>query len=715
LQQNLLKKLAILSLIGGTLSAQNATMTNTDGLTLNVNFGGWSGDYFAELFVPPADGYAVSIDFGIADLPDVSGGSMSVAIFAANYPWDDIDEENIADTSPDCWLGYFNNNDTLGITGNNWVFGGINALVEADSGYQYDPLGEQLWPANGFATIPLQPNDADEDTVTLDLENSAFGPFYFEWAEPFIVVVKLTGFEDQTDQSEYRVGFLSGNFPLDPPPSLKFYNTISAPNGRTGINDWGWHIRSYIWDWSVHVEYASGPPPYRIELEQLPVTLTSITRVVTARILPEQPSGDHTVVQANLHYSVDGQTHDVLMEYHEAMYLGILPAQTESVTMEYWVTIELANGHTLVSDTKTYSVFFPDGAMLFVYDAEDLMASTAQYLYNRDLPMEFTHDMDMWEARFGPITPELVEHYELIYHVMGGGPANDARLYSDIYTEWLDQGTNDYPKRLMISGQDYGAISGYADTTFPADAFENHYLGIETLGPQDVTYGDPIASINDAYPVDAVENNLLTGLLSTYAGDSLQLYHDPFRELGFPNWVDNLTPSSGTVCFTDPGFNDAAMAVYNSGEGWKTAFWALDPLALSYYAPSDTTSMYHWALEAVGNPVAPTFEWFGPRTQVNIEHPPQTPARTNLHKNYPNPFNPVTTIAYELDMDTEVSLKVFNLLGQEVVSLVESPQKAGTYSIEWRGVNGDGKQLPSGVYFYTLDGELPLNPENDIT
>lgn len=678
-------------------------MSWTSGLTINTNFGGWTGDYFAELFIPPTDGFINSIDLNMSDLPNVTGGSLSIAIYAAEYPWDEIDEEEIADIVPGSWLGYYENNDTLGISGDNWVLGGINGLEGADSSFRYDPLGEKLWPEFGFYTLDLHPNEADQDTVTLDMENSAFGPFYFEWGQPFMVVVKVQGFEDQDDGMDYRTGFFAGVFHHTPQPCLKFYNTLANPDGRTGANDWGWHIRSYVWDWSLNVMFT-GDPYYYIDLEQLPTTLNMQTRVVTARILPEHPTGDHAVVNATLHYSVSNEASQVPMEYHEGMYLGLLPAQDGGMDVAYWVTIDLANGHTLTSETLTYSIFDPDGAMLFVYDAEDMAASLAQYWYNLGFPDEFTHDMDMWEARFGPITSGLIEHYEVIYHVMGGGPVNDARLYSDVYSEWLSQGTEESPKRLAISGQDYGVISGYADTTFPADAFENHYLGIEILGPQDVTYGDPLTSTTDAYAIDAVENDPLSGFLWDYAGDSLQLYHDPYRELGFINWVDNLTPSSGTVCFTDPGFSDAATAVYNSGDGWKTAFWALDPLALSYYVPGDTSRMHHWAVEAVGNPMAPTIEWFGPRTQPSASDPQtdQLPVAFKLHHNYPNPFNPTTTIAYDLPFQASVKLHIFDVLGRKIVTLVEDVQAAGNYSITWEGVDHLGCSVSSGVYYCTL-------------
>jgi hypothetical protein len=68
-----------------------------------------------------------------------------------------------------------------------------------------------------------------------------------------------------------------------------------------------------------------------------------------------------------------------------------------------------------------------------------------------------------------------------------------------------------------------------------------------------------------------------------------------------------------------------------------------------------------------------------------------------LFQNYPNPFNPSTTIEFDLPKSSEVSLKVFNILGEEVTALVSERLSTGSYSYEW-----DAGKLASGVYLYRV-------------
>ena len=68
----------------------------------------------------------------------------------------------------------------------------------------------------------------------------------------------------------------------------------------------------------------------------------------------------------------------------------------------------------------------------------------------------------------------------------------------------------------------------------------------------------------------------------------------------------------------------------------------------------------------------------------------------------PNPFNPTTTIAYEVPEQTHITLTVYNLLGQEVVRLVDQVQAAGRYEAIWNGTNITGAGVASGIYLYRI-------------
>jgi hypothetical protein len=80
------------------------------------------------------------------------------------------------------------------------------------------------------------------------------------------------------------------------------------------------------------------------------------------------------------------------------------------------------------------------------------------------------------------------------------------------------------------------------------------------------------------------------------------------------------------------------------------------------------------------------------------------PERYELLQNYPNPFNPATTISYALPRDSQVTLTLFNTLGQCVGELVRTVQPAGFYHIPWRPT------LASGVYFYRLEAVAAALP-----
>ena len=83
-----------------------------------------------------------------------------------------------------------------------------------------------------------------------------------------------------------------------------------------------------------------------------------------------------------------------------------------------------------------------------------------------------------------------------------------------------------------------------------------------------------------------------------------------------------------------------------------------------------------------------------------------TPREFALHQNFPNPFNPDTTIKYDLAESADVTLQIYNVLGQVVRTLVASEaQNAGRYQIRWNGMDDRGVSVSSGIYFYQISAD----------
>jgi hypothetical protein len=115
---------------------------------------------------------------------------------------------------------------------------------------------------------------------------------------------------------------------------------------------------------------------------------------------------------------------------------------------------------------------------------------------------------------------------------------------------------------------------------------------------------------------------------------------------------------------------------------------------------------YYYKLTAVdnsGNESAPTDEvmaFIGNILRVNEDN--AVIERFELEQNYPNPFNPSTTIPYSLANNTNVTITIYDLMGKEVIRLVDGFREAGEYNITWNGKDIFSRSVASGVYYYYL-------------
>ena len=74
------------------------------------------------------------------------------------------------------------------------------------------------------------------------------------------------------------------------------------------------------------------------------------------------------------------------------------------------------------------------------------------------------------------------------------------------------------------------------------------------------------------------------------------------------------------------------------------------------------------------------------------------PKKYTLHPNRPNPFNPSTTIRYDLPEAAHVKIKIYNMMGKEIASLFEGIMSAGSHEVMWNGRDGADQQVASGIY-----------------
>jgi len=659
---------------------------------------GWTGDYFLQYYANEIDeGILKSIRINLSDLPDTSGGSLTIWIVDSHYNWPEINTTNLVGDST-AWLGYFNT--TNGIspfceTGN-WIHGKINQIGYLDR--QYNPLGNNLWPSVEGMTIPVTPATEDRMSLNIDLESLTGQTLYITTCDTFMILIRLNGFPAGADSRKYRFGSAAGSISHEPLPGLQFFDITAHPNGRLGQQDLGWYILPYAFDWRCAVEIAGDIRPKILEITQLKTTLSTDPQEVNVRLMAYNHCDWTSYDSVILRYSVnDGYYSGVQMSMtpdDTLSYFGSIPGFDVESRISYKAEVFHSSGLIIESPVLSYRIFSPIEKTLFFYDNDGLSSETADSFYFKSTGDLKIPSHDFWQATDGPVFGELIDHYQTVVHVMGSGPANQPDDIGAIYKTWLEGATAIAPRYLFISGQDYGYISDFKDTTFVPGTFEYDYLGIQTLGSQDYPGTEGYKA---PWRVSAIADNILTGSYQAFEGDSVRLFYNPYQILGFGAWQDNIVKVPGAVTdFTNPDNNDAPVGIHYEGANWKTVFWTVDWLALSFYDPADTAGKEHWGLTDVGNLLVNVLNWFDPLVTIHDDKTP-SPETFALNAIIPNPFNPTTTIRYQLPEQSLVEITAYNLLGQDVKQLVREQKPAGKYSIVWNAEN-----LPSGIYLIRM-------------
>jgi len=170
--------------------------------------------------------------------------------------------------------------------------------------------------------------------------------------------------------------------------------------------------------------------------------------------------------------------------------------------------------------------------------------------------------------------------------------------------------------------------------------------------------------------------------------------------------VNNIVVIKANTVFSTPIVPDAfigtvlARMIFRAtpGVGVQDSAITFDTM---FVAPDIGFVLQNTALEVI----LPEFVAGRLDIQTGVEDDGQLPTTFELEQNFPNPFNPQTTIAFSVPQTSRVRLVIFNLLGQKIVTLVDDVLPAGRRQIVWYGRDQSGNEVSSGIYFYHLSAD----------
>ncbi|MGB5289332.1 MAG: Omp28-related outer membrane protein, partial [Ignavibacteriaceae bacterium] len=223
---------------------------------------------------------------------------------------------------------------------------------------------------------------------------------------------------------------------------------------------------------------------------------------------------------------------------------------------------------------------------------------------------------------------------------------------------YLDQGGN-----LLINGQNIGSdiFEAGGQSQF-AQSFFNNYLHANYVADSGPSYfftgytGDPITD-GISFSINAV----------------------------YTRSPDEISPfDANTSPIIKYGSGPAINSVKADDGNYKVVFFGIGLEQID-------------AVNIIDSLVARSVRWLTEGIVLDNPIEESVPVSFTLEQNYPNPFNPATTITYSIPKESQVSLKIYDVMGREIVEVVNSKQSPGSYNVEF-----DAASLASGTYFYKL-------------
>jgi hypothetical protein len=317
----------------------------------------------------------------------------------------------------------------------------------------------------------------------------------------------------------------------------------------------------------------------------------------------------------------------------------------------------ISNGNRSVQTTKSYRVLSDVNMLLVDDDGSPEFFDASGYIRG---PLERAIPTDMawgvWDVTLGNVTSNLLSSPSLIVWSSATNAPGSSVSYSEqnMLASFLDRGG-----ALLLMGE--SVAYDLRSSLFMPNYLHAQFSWIYTAA-QDVAgvTGDPIS------------DGLQFGIRG---GDGSANYTRPTALAPHDDQATTIWEYSGS---------DYHAGIKVQGANYRAVLMGFGVEAIDNQDDRDSvmTRTLRWLAEGLSTEPQPTV----------------TPREYSLNAAYPNPFNPVTTIPYTLAERSEVSLRMFDILGREVATLAAGVQDAGEYRVQWQAAN-----LPSGLYFCRLE------------
>jgi len=612
--------------------------------TPTVNFGFNYGDVAAMIYTSPYEGIIESVYFmsyGSVAVPD---STVSLSIMWANTT-------GLAATT---WMGFWPNSNAISCDSIPISPFPTPYMSEATGPYMpgyvgYAPVAEERWGLGGYPVV-WHTGTTITGVRMMDL---GYEPPVTA-GDSFGICIRVPNCPN-TGTSRNEMSGVNGS---GQGRFFKFYH-----NQRLGTGDYGWYSRADydMFIWAV-LRPTYNMPPIIESVSRLHHTTSQSARIIQAYGFDCNPGnpGDTGIASMTLRYRVGGGPNvDVPMTnagdiwsgdipaslpYDSTIYYKVLATDNHGLTSEYgwnWYRIVRLNRDGYVTSFPTFNFI-------------DITPTGTQIQ-----PADFFPGGNYDDGTAGPFDLGGTFTYfnqQANYAWVG---ANGALAVSASASDTINVNDNGFYSWWTIPGSD-----------LPRN-FISPFWNDLLIAPGNGGYGNGSIYYKDTTSRFVVEWH--------HVGN----FNDPSDTLTTFEVVLDKADSSITFQYADVGTTGLELTALvgvqsvHPDSGW---------VFLNRFGyPIETRPAPNLAIRLKYNPIA------------NVETDEWKPAPFTLYQNYPNPFNPSTVIRYTLPVTSHATLRIYNILGQEVATLLNEVKQAGTYTVDW-----SAEGMSSGVYFYTL-------------